>query len=141
MTATLAAQPATPAFPGAVTGALRPILRAEGAAVLVGATAGYAALGGTALPFALAFLLPDLAMLGYLAGPRIGAIAYNAVHTYAAPALLGLCAWLASASWAWPALMIWVAHIGFDRLLGYGLKYPTGFNDTHLGQTGPRRRD
>ena len=28
--------------------------------------------------------------------------------------------------------LIWLGHIGMDHALGYGLKYPTAFGDTHL---------
>jgi hypothetical protein len=117
---------------GAVTGAPNMILRAEGLGVLVAALWTYAVLGGSWWLFALLFLAPDLSMLGYLRGPRVGAAVYNAGHTYLGPGLLlalGLGA-------AWPlgtALgLIWAAHIGFDRVLGYGLKYPWGFKATHL---------
>lgn len=75
-------------------------------------------------------------MLGYLVDRRAGAAAYNAAHGYLAPVALAL------AGVAYPALLplaaIWVAHVGFDRMLGYGLKYPTAFADTHLGQVGRR---
>ena len=76
-------------------------------------------------------LAPDLAMLGYLGGARVGAAAYNAAHTYAAPALIAVAApvW----SLAVPVALVWAAHIGMDRMLGYGLKLPTRFKDTHLG--------
>ena len=71
-------------------------------------------------------------MLGYLAGKKIGAHAYNLAHTYTMPALLALVLWLSGqTSFLWLAI-IWTAHIGFDRLLGYGLKYETAFKDTHL---------
>ena len=72
---------------------------------------------------------------GYLFGPRVGAWTYNIVHSYATPATVGLvCWWL---QWPVGSLLIWTAHIGFDRLLGYGLKYPTAFRDTHLRMAGP----
>ncbi len=86
--------------------------------------------------FAWFFLTPDLSFLGYLAGVSIGAIAYNAAHSY-----IGAIACLvASQLLAVPLLLtvgiIWCAHIGFDRALGYGLKYPAGFRFTHLGRIG-----
>jgi hypothetical protein len=89
--------------------------------------------------FALLFLVPDLSMLGYLRGARVGAVAYNVVHTYVGPALLAATAFL----WLGPLwlgiALIWSAHIGLDRLLGYGLKLPTGFESTHLGPIGRAR--
>jgi hypothetical protein len=85
--------------------------------------------------FAGLILAPDLSMLGYLAGPRVGAIVYNAVHTLIAPAVLAAAALLA-APLLTPLSLILLAHIAADRALGYGLKHSTGFKDTHLGQIG-----
>lgn len=114
------------------------ILRAEGLAVLTAAGVAFALLGGPAWLFVLLFFAPDLAMLAYLAGPRVGAAGYNLVHTYVGPlALAGAGVWLAVEVAVLLAL-VWAAHLGFDRLLGYGLKYPTAFGDTHLGRTGTR---
>lgn len=71
-------------------------------------------------------------MLGYLVNKKLGANAYNLGHTYSALILLLLILWLAGlGSYMW-LVLIWLAHIGFDRLLGYGLKYETAFSDTHL---------
>lgn len=82
--------------------------------------------------FALLFLAPDLSMLGYLANARTGASAYNAFHTYVGPLLLLLYSIGAGRPMLLPLAFIWLAHLGFDRMLGYGLKYPTHFKDTHL---------
>jgi hypothetical protein len=121
---------------GHVTGGVRALLRLEGLALLTVAAAAYANFGDGWGLFAALFLLPDLAFFGYLAGPRVGALAYNATHSYVGP--LGLLT--AAALGAMPALLtvalIWLAHIGFDRALGYGLKYAGGFNQTHLGRLG-----
>ena len=120
---------------GAVTGAPNLILRAEGLAVLVAAVWAYALAGVGWWLFLGLILAPDLAMLGYLAGPRAGAAAYNVAHTYLGPlALLAL-------GQAWPLAtalgLIWAAHIGADRMLGYGLKYPWAFKATHLSAAPP----
>jgi hypothetical protein len=123
---------------GAVAGAPLVLLRLEGAAALAGATLGYSALGGRWGMFALLFLLPDLAMLGYLAGRRVGAACYNAAHSYVGPALLAALGWAAGMHALPMVASIWAAHIGFDRMLGYGLKYGTSFGDTHLGRRGGR---
>ena len=85
--------------------------------------------------FAVLFLAPDLAMLGYLMGARIGAAVYNVAHTYALALPLALLGFLAGRPAILAVALIWVAHIGFDRALGFGLKYPTGFGDTHLGRS------
>lgn len=111
------------------------ILRLEGAGFFAVATAAYFVVGGPLWLFVVLALAPDIAMLGYLAGPRIGSRLYNAFHTYLAPVTLGAVGvWLGTTPVTWVAL-IWAAHIGADRLFGYGLKYPTGFKHTHLSQT------
>ncbi len=121
---------------GAVSGTPRLLLRAEGAALLAVAAQLYGKTGASWWLFAILFLAPDLSFLGYLLGPRAGAIAYNAAHTLVGPALIGIAGlWLADVAIIALAL-IWAAHIGFDRLLGYGLKYATGFGFTHLGRIG-----
>ena len=82
--------------------------------------------------FALLILAPDLSFLGYLAGPRLGAAAYNLLHNLVLPSHSERRPSLADSDAASPIALIWLAHIGVDRLVGYGLKYPTSFKDTHL---------
>ena len=118
------------------TGGVAPLLRLEGLAVLAAAVAAYAFIGGSWLMFALLLLAPDLAMIGYRFGNVVGAAAYNAVHTYLGPAALGAAGLALGAPTMQAAALIWIAHIGLDRALGYGLKYATGFGDTHLGRIG-----
>ena len=118
-----------------VSGGVRLLLRLEGLALLAGAAVLYGATGAPWWLFALLFLVPDLSMLGYLEGPRIGAAAYNAAHATLGPVALGLIGW-AVVPGVLPLALIWLAHIRFDRVLGYGLKYASGFRDTHLGQIG-----
>ncbi len=120
---------------------MRPIdilVRAEWAAVLVIAVAAYVWLGAPWSLFALLILAPDLSMLAYLAGPRAGAVAYNAVHALPGPVALALAGLVGTADWAIPLALIWFAHIAFDRMLGYGLKLAQGFTHTHLGRIGRR---
>jgi len=108
------------------------LLHIEGAAVLVAACLLYQQAHDNWLWFGLFFFVPDLSMLGYLADKKAGAIVYNLGHAYAAPILLLLVLWLSGKTfYSWLAL-VWLAHIGFDRMLGYGLKYETAFKDTHL---------
>ena len=107
-------------------------LRLEGLALLFAACVGFQIQHGSWLLFALLFLAPDISMLGYFAGPRVGALAYNLLHTTTLYILvLGLGVRLASPLTIQVAL-IGLSHIGFDRLVGYGLKYATEFKDTHL---------
>ena len=119
---------------GVVSGRARAILKLEGAAAFAAATALYAHDGFSRPPFAVLFLAPDLTMLFYLVGPRIGAEAYNVVHTYALALPLALLGFLGGRPAILAVALIWIAHVGVDRALGFGLKYPTGFGDTHLGR-------
>lgn len=123
---------------GAVSGGPLMMLRLEGAAALAGASLAYSARGGRWGVFAALFLLPDLSMLGYLAGRRVGAACYNAAHSYLGPAVLAALGSAMSLHPAQVVACIWAAHVGFDRLFGYGLKYGTSFGDTHLGRRGWR---
>ena len=120
--------------PGAASGAIRHWLRMEGLLALIIAVFIFARLDYSWALFAILFLAPDLSFAGYLAGPRFGAAAYNLLHSHAGPLLLGIVLLSTGHSLAVP--LIWVAHVGFDRALGYGLKYPTGFSHTHLGRIG-----
>jgi len=126
-----------PRAAGFVTGAPRLLLRLEALAALAGLAAWYQTASGDWMLFALLFLIPDLSMVGYLAGPRIGAVCYNAAHSLIGPIVLGAAAQI------WPELLpcalIWGAHVAFDRALGYGLKHGSAFGDTHLGLVGRRR--
>jgi hypothetical protein len=110
----------------------RRLLHLEGAAVLVAALVLYFDAGYGWLLLLLLFLAPDLGMVGYLGGPELGALTYDVVHTYALPVALALVGVLGDSDTATQIALIWFAHIGLDRMLGYGLKYPTGFGDTHL---------
>lgn len=108
------------------------LLHLEGLVVFVAACALYRQLGASWVTFAILFLAPDISMLGYLLGKRQGALAYNTVHTYLGPFLLGTAVYFTNQPALIPICVIWVAHIGLDRLIGYGLKYETDFKDTHL---------
>jgi len=108
------------------------LLRLEGLAVLVGALVLYFDAGFGWLILLLLFLAPDLSMLGFLGGPALGSLTYDVVHTYALPIALGVAGVLGGSDTAIQLALIWSAHIGMDRLVGYGLKYPTAFKDTHL---------
>lgn len=88
--------------------------------------------------FAVLLLAPDLSMLGYLGGPRLGAAVYNTVHSWALVVVMFFLVWYlwGDNSFLLSLPFILGAHIGLDRALGYGLKLSTGFNDTHLGRIG-----
>jgi Domain of unknown function (DUF4260) len=132
------AQTAAQALTGAghATGGVRTLLRLEGLAVLAVAVAAYANVGDGWALFAALFLWPDLAFFAYLAGPRAGATAYNATHSYVGAFGLLAVGVLGAVPLLLTVALIWCAHIGFDHALGYGLKYAGGFNQTHLGMLG-----
>ncbi|MER8372214.1 DUF4260 domain-containing protein [Mesorhizobium sp. M1406] len=111
-------------------------IRLEWAIVAVGAFVFYASIGVSWWLFGLLVLAPDLSMFGYLAGPRVGALAYNALHILIVPVLLLLAGHMEGNATVMAVALIWIAHIAIDRALGYGLKLPTGFQDTHLGRIG-----
>lgn len=114
-------------------------LRLEGLIMLTACATLYAHLGASWWMFALLFLVPDLAFAAYWLNPRTGMWAYNLTHTEIGPGLLALAGllWMPSLL---PVALIWGAHIGWDRMLGYGLKLGTDFDQTHLGLIGKTRR-
>ena len=121
---------------GAVTGGVKLLLRLEGLTLGAAMVVLYATWGGPWWIFAILFLAPDLSFLAYLASPRAGAVAYNALHATVGPLLLALAGIVLPWPMAQPLALIWLAHIGFDRALGYGLKYAGGFGFTHMGRIG-----
>ena len=125
---------------GVVTGGLRTLLRLEGLTLFAGMTLLYAVWGGSWWVYALVFFVPDVSFAAYLAGPRVGAIIYNAAHSYMAPMALMTTGFATNSPLTLSIAMIWLAHIGFDRTLGYGLKYSAGFGFTHLGRIGKDAR-
>ena len=108
------------------------LLRIEGGSVLALSILCYREVNASWVLFVVLLLAPDLAMLGYLRGVQIGTVCYNLVHTLAGPLFLIGYAVLQRSPWLLAYGLIWTSHIGLDRLLGFGLKYPTRFNDTHL---------
>ena len=118
---------------GAVNGPVRVWLRAEGLAVVVLSLILYQYSLRSWWLFVGLLLTPDLSMLPYLVNPRLGAWSYNTVHSYLLPFGLAALAIATQKPAIFPYLYIWTAHIGLDRMLGYGLKYPSGFGSTHLG--------
>lgn len=124
--------------PTATTNAIL-MQRLEGGVMLALGIAAYAWLGQPWWVFALLLLVPDVSMLGYLRGPKAGMLSYNLAHTYVAPALVALLGFVVGPL-AFGLAAIWTAHIGVDRLLGYGLKHADGFGHTHLGLVGKASR-
>jgi Domain of unknown function (DUF4260) len=110
----------------------RVLLHAEGFAVAAAAIALYFHAGYEWWLLVALVLVPDLSMIGYLAGPTIGAAGYDVAHTYLLPIALAAIGVIANTEIAVQLGLIWLAHIGIDRAIGYGLKYPSGFKETHL---------
>lgn len=133
-TITPRADAATTTRPAPRSGLAAPgrLLRLEGAAVLVAALVAYAHLGTSWWWFIGLLFVPDVGLAGYAAGPRVGAATYNLTHTYLWPLALGTWGLVGESTTALSLAIIWAAHLGMDRALGYGLKYATAFGDTHL---------
>lgn len=121
---------------GAATGGVRILLSIEGFALLVGMTLLYGIWGGSWWIYGILFFAPDFSFIAYLGGPRIGAAVYNAAHSYVLPMIINVIGLGTASPLLLSVAMIWLAHIGFDRALGYGLKYSAGFGFTHLGRIG-----
>lgn len=115
---------------------LTKLLRVEGLFEGLLGVAAFSATGESWWLFVALALMPDISMLAYVFGARVGAIVYNAAHSTVGPSLAA-CAGLATGT---PLLLavasVWLAHIGFDRALAYGLKSFRGFKYTHLGEIG-----
>ena len=119
----------------------RLLLHAEGAAVAAAAIALYFYADYPWWLLVILALAPDVSLAGYVAGPRVGSAIYNAAHTYVPPVALGAIGVIAGADLAIQLALIWITHIGVDRAIGYGLKYPMSFKETHLQRVGWARED
>ena len=139
MTDTASTGTSAEASPGAVTGGVRTLLRLEGFALFAGMTLLYGVWDGSWWIYGILFFAPDLSFAAYLAGPRFGAMIYNAVHSYLAPMTMMTLGFATAEPLILSIAMLWLAHIGFDRMLGYGLKYAAGFGLTHMGAIGRKR--
>lgn len=122
-----------------VSGFPRLLLRLEGLIVVILSLYFFNELQESWWLFAILFLAPDLSFLGYVAGEDFGSVLYNIAHTYLLPSGLALLGLMLHQPLLYSIALVWTAHIGADRLVGYGLKYSTGFSDTHLGRIGKAR--
>lgn len=137
MSSTSFAAPVGATADGTVVGAPRRWLRVEGATLLIGALVGYSTTGQPWWLVPLTVLVPDLLMVGYFGGTRLGARVYNLAHSTSLPAAMVGIGWWQSQPLLVALALIWLAHVGMDRMLGYGLKYDDHFQHTHLGRLGP----
>jgi Domain of unknown function (DUF4260) len=116
------------------------LLRMEGVAMFAAALFLYHRAGVSWILFLVLFLWPDLGMLGYLADVKVGSRLYNLVHIEVMPLMLAGAALGMERPGMLAFALIWLAHIGMDRALGFGLKYPTFFKDTHLQRVASDRQ-
>jgi Domain of unknown function (DUF4260) len=130
------AKSATSIEPGVVQGWPLWFLRLEGLALAVAAISCYWQRDGSWFMFATLILVPDLFMIGYLFNARLGSMLYNVAHTTSLPIAMGIAGWFSGSASLINVAVIILAHIGIDRMLGYGLKYPTHFRRTHLSSQG-----
>jgi hypothetical protein len=112
------------------------LLRLEWVALFLAGVYRYLEMHGNPYWLLPALLAPDLSMVGYLAGPRVGAMTYNLAHNLVVPIVLLGLGWPLSQPVLSLAGAVVFAHVAVDRALGYGLKLPSGFRDTHLGRIG-----
>jgi Domain of unknown function (DUF4260) len=110
----------------------RLLLRIEGIVLAAAALVVYVHLDYSVLALIALLAVVDLSLLGFVVGPQAGTLIYNLAHTTALPILLGAMGILTDGSITVQVALAWLAHIGVDRALGFGLKYPSAFNDTHL---------
>ena len=116
-------------------------IRADATGILAAALWAMTVTHGQWLWFLALFLVPDLSMLGYLFGSRVGARAYNTTHMYAWPLALLAIGFTSHESFMTTGALSWIAHVALDHAIGYGLKLPTSFEQTILGPIGRPRRD
>lgn len=112
------------------------LLRLEGLSLGLLALFAFYLIDGSWFLFSILILAPDLSFLGYLKDPKFGAYLYNAMHSWIPALVFILVGYLIQEQTILSIGLIWCAHIGLDRALGYGLKYTSGFKDTHLGKIG-----
>jgi hypothetical protein len=112
------------------------ILRSEALAALAAGIVIWMANDGSMLWLVPVLLLPDLSAIGYLVNARVGAVTYNIVHNWTIAGVALLLGWWLHSRFLVLTGAVLLAHVGLDRVLGYGLKLPSGFQDTHLGRIG-----
>jgi len=124
---------------GFVLGWPRLVLRAEGGIVFTASIWLFAKQGVHWWVYPVLLFVPDIFMLGYVRSKRVGAALYNLGHSYPAVALLAAASLAADVRIGVAVASIWLGHIGWDRMFGYGLKYGSDFKHTHLGDLTRRR--
>jgi hypothetical protein len=124
---------------GMVVGTPRRWRRVEAGTLLAGSLIAYSTTDQAWWLVPLTLLVPDLTMIGYVGGTRLGSYLYNLGHSTPIPAAIVGVGWWQDKSLIAALGLVWLAHIGLDRLIGYGLKYDDHFHHTHLGRLGRDR--
>lgn len=114
-------------------------LKLESAAVLIACYVATLVFGYAWWLFFALLLLPDISMVGYAINNKCGAILYNLFHHQGIAILVIGIGWYTEQQMVLLAGIILLGHSAMDRMLGYGLKYATGFQDTHLGKIGKEK--
>lgn len=112
------------------------ILKLEQAILLIGCYVASLQLGHPWWLFLALLLAPDISMVGYAINNKWGAILYNVFHHQGVAIVIIGIGWYINHPYVLLAGIILLGHSAMDRALGYGLKYTTGFQDTHLGKIG-----
>lgn len=114
---------------------MKSLVRAESVALFLLGVAGlyFQSLHVAPWLWPLLILAPDLSMLGYLAGPRIGAVCYNLAHHQGIALAVAAAGFFLHAPALLLAGVLLFTHSAMDRMFGYGLKHPDHFKHTHLG--------
>lgn len=115
---------------------MKNVIKLEEAAFFAAALLAFAKLDLSWWLFLGLLFVPDISALGYLAGPRLGALSYNLIHHRALALLFYFLGFSAANSTLLLASIILFAHSSLDRVFGYGLKYSDSFQNTHLGKIG-----
>lgn len=115
---------------------MKNIIKAEELAMFVLGIYLFSTLGLEWWWFLVLILLPDISMIGYAFGNKIGAYSYNFFHHKAIAIVVYLIGIYVNNTTIQLIGIILFSHSAMDRMFGYGLKYNTSFHDTHLGKIG-----
>ena len=108
------------------------IVHFEGLVVFIAVIYAYSLYEFSWIIFFLFLLAPDLSMLAYGINNHVVANIYNLFHTYIISILIVIIGVYFKIDTVIMIGLILTAHIGMDRMFGYGLKYETDFKDTHI---------
>lgn len=108
------------------------IIRTEGLTAFLASLYFYNYFAGSWLLFIALFFAPDISLFGYLRDNKTGSVIYNSVHNYILAFVVIMSGIVMVNSNLTSIGLILSAHVGMDRFLGFGLKYPAGIKNTHI---------